>query len=173
MVVFMHKKRKYTSHFQKQTLEGVLRLFLLSTAPSLSLSQFLSNFMCLPLFTLIFSYICPTFFLGMCCPYTVGELLIQSGSCFPTFMINRDCQGYLHCSNKSFINKFNYAKQVNLINAKVTIALPKNFSRLPQTTLHSPEFFLSSSTSVSSSVAQQVFHPRLVILYPSHGSVFD
>ena len=79
-MIFIHAQEKeYTFHPWEHDLEGVLMLcFSLYS----SLSQFLSIYLCVPPFTLILPYICPTFFSGMCCPCTAGGLLVPSSSWF-------------------------------------------------------------------------------------------
>ena len=139
---------------QEHALEYVLKLYFLFTILSLSFSKFLSHFLCVLLFALILPYIYTIFFSGMCYPYTAKGLLIPSSYIFPTFMINGDFWGLLHCSGQSFINKCDCTKQVSLINAEVTVTLSGSFNRLPQTIMHFPQFLLSSSASASSSVAQ-------------------
>lgn len=124
----------------------------------------LSNFLCVSFFALILPYACPTFFFGMWCPCTTERLLIPSGSCFPIFMMTGDFWDLQHCSRQLFINKCSYVKYVSLINVEVTITLLGSFSRLPQTILHFPKFFLESSASISSSGAQQAPHPQLTNL---------
>lgn len=125
---------------------------------------FLSNFLCVSFFALILPYTCPTFFSRMRWPCTAESLLVPLGSCFPIFMMNWDFWGLQHCSRQSFINKCNCAKQVSLINEEVTVALSESFSRLTQTILRFPKFFLESSASISSSKARQAPHPWLTNL---------
>ena len=79
------------------------------------------------------------------------RLLVLTSSCFPIFMMNGDFWGLQHCSGQSFINKCNYAKQVNLINVEMTVTLSRSFSRHPRTILYSSKFFHESSTSTQSS----------------------
>ena len=113
-------------------------LFSLHNSLSLSFSKFLSHFLCVLLFALILPYICTIFIFRMCCPYTAEGLLIPSSSGFLTFMINGDFWGFLHCSGQSFINKCDCAKQLNLINAEVTVTLSRIFNRLHRKIMHFP-----------------------------------
>ena len=135
---------------QEHALEYILKLYFLFKILSLSLSLSFCLAFCvfasLPLFSLIFALF---FFSRMCCPYTTEGLLIPSSSSFPTFMINGDFWGFMHCSSQSFINKCDCAKQVSLINAKMTVA-EVSIGFLRQLCI----------SHCSSSIARQVHHPR-------------
>ena len=97
---------------------------------SLSLSLSLFHFLYVSFFALILPYTCPTFFSRVWCPCSIERLIVTSGFCFPIFIMNGDFWGSKHFLGQSFINKWNYTKQVSLINAEMTVALSRSFSRL-------------------------------------------
>lgn len=73
-------------------------------------------------------------------------------------MIKEDFWGHKHGSGQSFINKWDCARQVNLINAEVVVALSGSFSMSPQTLLHFSVFFLGSLEAIVSLANKSLNH---------------